>query len=111
MGDAVVVTARGDIDMASAPALHELLMNTIDSGCRQLIVSMLAVPFMGAAGLGVFVAARRHMRERQGLFRIVGLAPGPCKVVKITGLSDVFGAWGTVDDAMRFDESPQCSES
>jgi anti-anti-sigma factor len=110
IGDAVVITARGEIDMASAPALHELLINAIDGGCRQLILSMLEVTFMGAAGLSVFVAAGKHMRDQQGSFRIVGLAPGPSKVVQITGLSDVFPAWGTVEDALtRVDRQTRAS--
>jgi anti-sigma B factor antagonist len=100
-GDAaIVVTARGEIDMASAPALRDLLLDLIDQGCRRLVLSMAAVTFMDSTGLGALIAARKHMRHHNGLFRLVRLNSGPAKVMQITGLADVFPTWDTAEDAL-----------
>ena len=57
-GDAVIVTARGEIDMESAPTLRELLLSLIDGGSRSVIIAMAGVTFMDSTGLQALIAAR-----------------------------------------------------
>ena len=56
-----IVTARGEIDIASAPRLSAALHRELDSGtCRLLIVDLRAVDLLGAQGIVVLNNARQH---------------------------------------------------
>ena len=99
-GDAVVVTVRGEIDIASAPTLRDLLLGLIGDGCRKVIVDMCGVTFLDSSGLAALVAARTASRKHNSSLRLVGVAGGPAKVLEITGLSQVFRVWDTVEDAL-----------
>jgi anti-anti-sigma factor len=57
-----VVTAAGEIDMATAPKLRECLLGT--SG--KVIVDLRAVSFLDSSGIGVLVDAQNHLSEAGG---------------------------------------------
>jgi anti-sigma B factor antagonist len=69
------VALDGEIDIATAPAIRRLLMAAISGGDVHLAVDMSAVSFIGAAGIGVLVAAANRAREAGGSLSL--LAPSP----------------------------------
>jgi anti-sigma B factor antagonist len=60
------VVLDGEIDVATAPAIRRLLMAAISGRDVQLAVDMSGVTFIGAAGIGVLVAAANRAREAGG---------------------------------------------
>jgi anti-sigma B factor antagonist len=60
------VVLDGEIDIATAPAIRRFLMAAISGGNVQLAVDMSGVTFIGAAGIGVLVAAANRAREAGG---------------------------------------------
>ena len=57
----VIVRVSGEIDSATAPRLSAALHRELDSGtCRQLVVDLRTVEFLGAQGLAVLDNARQH---------------------------------------------------
>ena len=60
------VVLDGEIDIATAPAIRRLLMAAISGGDVHLAVDMSGVTFIGAAGIGVLVAAANRAREAGG---------------------------------------------
>jgi anti-sigma B factor antagonist len=60
------VVLGGEIDMATAPAIRRLLLAAISGGSLHLAVDMSGVTFLGAAGIGVLVAAANRAREAGG---------------------------------------------
>jgi anti-sigma B factor antagonist len=77
-----VVAVRGEIDVATSPALREELYAIIDGGARELVVD--------SSGLGVLVAALKHMRERDGQLVLAGLQQPALRVFEITDLTNLF---------------------
>lgn len=69
------VVLDGEIDIATAPAIRRLLMAAISGRDVRLTVDMSGVTFIGAAGIGVLVAAANRAREAGG--RLSLLAPSP----------------------------------
>jgi anti-sigma B factor antagonist len=69
------VVLDGEIDIATAPAIRRLLMAAISGGDIHLAIDMSGVTFMGAAGIGVLVAAANRAREAGGSLSL--LAPSP----------------------------------
>jgi anti-sigma B factor antagonist len=60
------VVLDGEIDIATAPAIRRFLMAAINGGDVHLAVDMSGVTFIGAAGIGVLVAAANRAREAGG---------------------------------------------
>jgi anti-anti-sigma factor len=67
------VVLGGEIDIATAPAIRRLLLAAISGGHGPLAVDMSGVTFLGAAGVGVLVAAAHRAREAGGSLSL--LAP------------------------------------
>jgi anti-sigma B factor antagonist len=78
------VVLDGEIDIATAPAIRRFLMAAITGGDVHLAVDMSGVTFIGAAGIGVLVAAANRAREGGGSLSL--LAPSP----QVLLLLDVF---------------------
>jgi anti-sigma B factor antagonist len=60
------VVLDGEIDIATAPAIRRFLMAAISGGGVHLAVDVSGVTFIGAAGIGVLVAAANQAREAGG---------------------------------------------
>ena len=69
------VVLDGEIDIVTAPAIGRFLMAAISGGNVHLAVDMSGVTFLGAAGIGVLVAAANRAREVGGSLSL--LAPSP----------------------------------
>jgi anti-sigma B factor antagonist len=67
----VTVVLDGEIDIATAPAIRRFLLAAISGGDVQLAVDMSGVTFIGAAGIGVLVAAANRAREAGGGLSLV----------------------------------------
>jgi anti-sigma B factor antagonist len=85
-----VVMVKGEIDVATSPALREELYATIDRGARTLVVDLSQLGFIDSSGLGVLVATLKHIRERDGELILSGLDHPAMRVFEITGLTDLF---------------------
>ena len=78
------VVLDGEIDIATAPAIRRILLAAISGGNVHLAVDMSGVTFIGAAGIGVLVAAANRARQAGGGLSL--LAPSP----QVRRLLDVF---------------------
>jgi anti-anti-sigma factor len=85
-----VVALRGDIDIATAPALRERLFGLLRPGMRLLILDLSGVPFCGAAGLAVLIGTRRRAISLGITVHLSALRPQTAKVMRITGLDRSF---------------------
>jgi anti-sigma B factor antagonist len=69
------VVLDGEIDIATAPAIRRLLLAAISGGDVHLAVDVSGVTFIGAAGIGVLVAAANRAQGAGGGLSL--LAPSP----------------------------------
>lgn len=74
----VVVEARGDVDLATAPRLWEMLSARLRGGVK-VIVKLSEVDFFGVAGLGVLERAQLLADETGALFFVF---PGQSRSVR-----------------------------
>ena len=89
------VVLDGEIDIATAPAIRRLLMAAISGGDVHLTVDMSGVAFIGAAGIGILVAAANRAREAGGSLSL--LAPSP----QVWWLLDICDLDGILPAALR----------
>ncbi len=102
IGDTFVVTARGEIDAFTAPALRADLQKLAGDGAvAVLVIDMVAVTFLDSSGLGALVGALRRVRERGGTLRIVRPQAQAGRIFELTGLCDVLDLYPTRDAALN----------
>lgn len=95
-----VVAASGEIDVATAPALRDRLVELIESGTTRLVVDLEDVAFIDSTGLGVLVGAARRARGAEGDVRLVCTNSRILKVFSATGLDEVFTIGATPDETV-----------
>ena len=95
-----VIDVQGEIDMYTAPRLRELLIDLVSKGSYQLVVNLGKVGFLDSTGLGVLVGGLRRVRAHDGSLDLVCTQQRILKILKITGLTEVFGIYETADQAI-----------
>jgi anti-sigma B factor antagonist len=80
VGDRVVVTVSGDVDVVTAPRLRQRLLDLVESGQTDLMVDLRPTEFIDSSGLSSLVAAAKRARERGG---DVGLVCPPSNVRRL----------------------------
>ncbi len=96
-----VVSASGEIDVATAPPLRDRLQALTTAGEATVVVDLLGVTFLDSTALGVLVGALGRCREAGGNLPLVIADPRILKVFEITGLTGVFAIFEHVRDALR----------
>jgi len=96
-----VVTVRGEVDVATAPALKDHLAACGERGDRYLVVDLRPVPFLDSTGLGALIGAAKRQREHGGDLQLVVTEPRVIKVFEITGLLDMLPIHDDVTTARR----------
>ena len=95
-----VVDVEGEIDVYTAPRLRELLIDLVSKTSYQLVVNMDKLEFLDSTGLGVLVGGLKRVRAHDGSLDLVCTQQPILKILKITGLTEVFGIYETVDQAI-----------
>ena len=95
-----VVSASGEVDVASAPALRTRLDELLEAGATRIVIDLEDVDFIDSTGLGVLVGALRRARAADGDVRLVCTNPRILKVFEATGLHEVFAIGATFDETV-----------
>ena len=96
---AVQLTLRGELDLATAPELEQLVNERIDAG-DEVVVDLRPLEFMDSSGIRVLVAA--HTRAgRAGNRVVIVRPPSGSAVAKIVSVSGLDGELNLVDDPPR----------
>ena len=95
-----VVDVEGEIDIYAAPRLRELLIDLVSKTNYQLIVNLGKVGFLDSTGLGVLVGGLRRVRVHDGSLDLVCTEERILRIFRVTGLTEVFGIYETVDQAI-----------
>jgi anti-anti-sigma factor len=89
------VTLRGELDIATAPELEQLVNERLDSG-REVVVDLRGLEFMDSSGIRVLVAG--HTRAGRSGTRLVVVRAAGSAVAKIVEVSGLDGELHLVDD-------------
>jgi anti-sigma B factor antagonist len=93
-----VVTAVGEVDVASSPKLLQVIEGMVVPGVH-LVVDLSGVSFLDSTGLGALVQALNAVTEADGEFRVVVTDPNVLKVFEVTALDEVFELCPTLGHA------------
>ena len=97
--DSVVVTLRGKLDIASAPALREQLLSLLHSGASQFVIDLSAIQCADASGLAVLVGSESRVVTLGGALRLAAPRPEVLGVLAATGINRHLNVYPTVEAA------------
>jgi anti-sigma B factor antagonist len=97
-GGDVVVEVRGEIDLLTAPRLHEAVRAVLERQPPVLVIDLLAVGFLGVPGLATLLDIQHRVGERTRLR--VAAGPAIRRSLCFTGLDRRFALYPTVEEAM-----------
>ena len=93
----IVVWAHGEIDMATAPELMKEVGEAVRARPGRVIVDLTQVTFMDSTGLNALVRAKHRA---DGEVRLVGPCEMVRKVLRLTGLEEVFPVHSTIEESV-----------
>jgi anti-sigma B factor antagonist len=80
----------GELDMSTAPALREELVELIAAGATMVTVDLSELAFVDSTGLSVLITGLKRLRQQGGDMALRSPTPGTRRVLEITGLTEVF---------------------
>lgn len=86
--------------MFTAPKLRERLVQSVDEGSYKIVVNLQGVSFMDSSGLGTLVGGLKRVKEHEGTLTLVCSRRPVLRVLTITGLTNVFPIYETVEEAL-----------
>ena len=95
-----IVAVGGEIDVYTAPKLRDKVTELVGDGHYNLVIDMENVDFLDSTGLGVLVGGLKRVRAHDGSLDLVCTQQRILKILKITGLTEVFGIYETADQAI-----------
>lgn len=98
--DYAVVSATGEIDLHTAPRLQSELATLLRTGTGRLVIDLGRVEFCDSTGVNVLLAALRRAKDQGGSMCLVSPQAAVRKILRITGLDNVFPLYETLEEAM-----------
>jgi anti-sigma B factor antagonist len=86
-GDTTIVVVRGEIDMATAPKVRDVLTELVDAGASRIVLDCRGLDFLDSSGIGVLIAVRKRLGAN-GAMTLEAPQPHVRKVLELTGVSD-----------------------
>lgn len=109
-GNWVVLSVRGEVDVATAPQLREHLVRLVNDGHAHILLDLNEVGFLDSTGLGVIVGSLKRTRSADGDLALCCTQRSILKVLEITGLIEVFKIFDSADDALAAGIGPDAED-
>ncbi|WP_369077361.1 STAS domain-containing protein [Paractinoplanes pyxinae] len=91
-GAKLVVAVRGEVDMASAPHLHVVVLKMIEAHqVRHIDIDAAEMTFLDATGMTALIALYRHAEQHGITIRMENVHPFVLHVLRIVDLVDYLG--------------------
>ncbi|MEU5876997.1 STAS domain-containing protein [Spirillospora sp. NPDC047279] len=95
-----IVALYGDLDLAAAPALRELLRGALTHSARLLILDLSEVRSCDTTGLAVLVGTQRSAAGANVMVSLAAPGPQVARMLRVTRLDRLLTVHPTVQDAI-----------
>jgi anti-sigma B factor antagonist len=97
----VVLTASGELDLATTPRLRERLRELIEAGARRLVIDLTPTSFMDSVALAAILTARRDLADVGRMAVVIAPDSYPRLVFEIAGMPEFLNVFETRDAAVE----------
>jgi len=91
---------EGEVDVYTAPALRQEIMDQVDAGVKNLLINLEKVEYLDSTGLGILIGGVKRMKEQGGSMLLVGPSARITRIFEITGLNRIFDVFTTESEAL-----------
>jgi anti-sigma B factor antagonist len=95
-----VVSARGQLDVATAPGFRQDLLEAQYGGSTRVVIDLDGVEFLDSMGLGVLVGALKRARSHDGELAVVCSRERLLHLFELTGLERVLRILPTLEEVL-----------
>lgn len=99
-GGALVISARGEIDRSTAPALSDALRRATFAGSGPVTLDLREVTFMDSSGISVLLNALRRLTRRGRRLSLVCARGELLRLFQLTGLVETLDVHTAPDEAL-----------
>ena len=85
--DDASLVVRGEVDMATAPQLRDVLSGLVDDGARRITLDCRGLEFLDSSGIGVLLAVRSRLGD-DGSLTLEAPPSHVRKVLDLTGVTE-----------------------
>ena len=96
-----VIALRGELDVATVPALEEALRAALDAGRTALAIDLLELTFLDSTGLMVLLNGLRRVMRQDGRLVLACTNPTVLRLLDVTGTSSTFTVVETREQAIE----------
>jgi len=93
----------GSLDLATSPSLRAALTEAASGGQHEIVVDLTQLEFLDSTGLGALIGAHKRAMENAGSVRLVTHEGQILRLLRITGLLEVFAVYPSVEAALADD--------
>lgn len=106
-GTVHIAAPAGELDVAVAPQLRELLKKLIENGAKKIVVNMRGVSFIDSSCLGVLVNAHKLAVANQASIKFAAPSEQVRKIFELTRVDKHLSFYPSLEDAVTsFSEQP-----
>ncbi len=91
------VRLAGEIDMETAPKLHDVLQKVTDEGATRVVLDFADVTFMDSSGLGALMVWFKQLVDLGGRLCIASVRQPVEYVLQVSAVDRVLDVYDTVD--------------
>lgn len=84
-GDVAVLALRGELDLATVPALRDRLLEVVRTH-RSVVLDLSGLGFLDSTGLGLLVSAVKRLHARKGSLVVTAPSPTVRRLLEVSGL-------------------------
>jgi anti-sigma B factor antagonist len=95
-----LVSPDGDLDLATAPALRQQLVDATASGSGLVVLDLGGVAFLDSVGVGVIVGGHTRLRHEGRLLHLAAPTSTVRNVLGLTRLDAIIPTYDTLDEAV-----------
>jgi len=107
LGSIQIVAPGGELDVAIAPELRELLKQVIETGAKKILVDMRGVLFIDSSCLGVLVNAHKLALTKGAVIKFAQPNEQVRKIFELTRIDKHLAFYAAMEDAViSFSEQP-----
>jgi anti-sigma B factor antagonist len=89
-GEPVVVTVRGEVDLATANELEAAVTSAFEGAPSTVVLDLEGLTFIDSSGLRTLVSLSQEAASRGGVLALRKVPSHAQRVLDITGLADTF---------------------
>ncbi|MER7278245.1 STAS domain-containing protein [Dactylosporangium sp. NPDC000244] len=85
-----VLAVRGEVDVATAPALREAIVRAVDGRPARVVIDLAAVSFMDSSALGVLISGYKYAQGAGVAMVLASPGPGVYRLLRTSGMVEIF---------------------